>query len=68
MVVDSTEETSIGLTEPVPTTVTVSRVAVSPLALTKSTFAEVPTLTLTVRAAPPLRLTWYWPVGRDEKR
>jgi len=58
MVVDSTDETSIGFTAPVPTTVTVSRVWASPALLTKSTFDDVPTLTVTVRGAPPLRLTW----------
>jgi len=59
MVVDSTEETSIGLIAPEPTTVTVSRVAVSPLDDTKSMFADVPTLTVAVRALAPLRVTVY---------
>ncbi len=68
MVVDSTEETSIGLIAPAPTTVTVSRVVASPPEVTKSMLAAPPTLTVTLRGAPPLRLSWYWPVGRAEKR
>ena len=66
IVVDSTDDTSIGLMAPVPTTVTVSRVVASPLA--KSTVAALPTLTVTLRGAAPLRLIWYWPVGSCEKR
>ena len=67
IVVDSTEETSIGLTTPAPTTVTVSRVVASPAAA-KSTLAAVPTLTLTLRGAAPLRLIWYWPLGNCGNR
>ena len=66
MVVDSTDETSIGFTAPLlAVTTTESRVVASP---EKSMLAEVPTLTLTVRGAPPLRLTWYWPEGSCAKR
>ena len=68
IVVDSTDETSMGLTAPVPTTVTVSRLVGAPPALTKSTFAAVPTFTLTVRGLPPLRVTVYWPMGTCANR
>ena len=67
IVVDSTDETSIGLTTALPRTVTVSSVAAS-RAVAKSTLVAVPTLTDTLRASPPLRLTWYWPVGNCAKR
>jgi hypothetical protein len=68
MVVDSTEVTSIGLIAPVPTTSTSSSSCAPARAARKSTFADVPTLTVTLRGVPPLRVTVYWPIGNCEKR
>ncbi len=68
MVVDSTEDTSIGLTALDPTTVTASSVVAPPPPATRSAVVAVPTLTLTVRLAPLAVVTVYWPVGSAEKR
>ncbi|MFT3761042.1 MAG: hypothetical protein QM761_00215 [Pseudoxanthomonas sp.] len=67
-VVDSTEDTSIGLTKLDPTTVTASSEVASPPPVTKSTLVATPTLTLTLRLAPEPVVTVYWPVGSAEKR
>src|SRR5690606_26283166 len=64
-VVDSTEDTSMGLM-PVPTTVTAPSVVAS--AATKSTFDVVPTLIGTSRGSSPFRLIRYCPVGTCAKR
>ena len=53
IVVDSTDETSIGLIAPLPTTVTVSSVVAPPLEAVRVTGVPVPIFTCTSRLTPP---------------